>query len=487
MMDNSRLINILRTFSKGEIKEFEKWISSSFFNKGRNYLPFFKELKKFYPRFDNAKMTPEYVFKKMYPGKKFNKQIMWNMNSALLNMAEEFLIYVSLSKNKFIREYRVAEEFLERKLSDYHSKKVNDMEKALEKMGFSHNYFRYKTQLESARIAYHYLEDTQHLLFDHVIKKGEYVILNFLKDISDVIAGIEASANMYNKELETNIPFQFVKDLQLEKIIEYSNKNNFRYGNVLQMYYLSIKMILEFENEEHFFKLRKLFEQNYNQFSQEEKYGWIVELTNYCVQKINTGNREFRKTIFEIDKFKLKEGIVFPKRYMSKTMFLQILGNALAVNEIEWGKDYVEKYLHKLKPSYQKPMQAFSYAYINFRLKNYDKVLENLGKVRFIDVIDKVYVKSLYIRTYFNLDETEILLNQIDSMRHFLNKNKLLGDYFRKTYTKSLNCINRLIIAKEKKDYFEIEKLENTIKSDNTIQLGEWMLEKIAEIKKGAV
>lgn len=467
------------------MKEFEKFISSPFFNKGRNYIPLFNQLKKSYPDFDDEKMTPEFIYSKMYPGKKFNKQIMWNMTSQMLAMAEDYLMYVAIRKNKFLREQQVAEEFLERKLSDYQSKKVREMEAALERAGLGSNFFRNKTQLVNARIANLYMEDTQHLLFEHIVNKGEYVILNFMKDISDVVATIEASSNMYNTELEANLPFQFVKSLQPEKIIEYAYKNNLKYAPVLEMYYLSILSVLEFEKTEYFFKLKKLFEENYLYFSEEEKYGWIIDLTNYCVQKINTGSSEFRKTIFEIDKFTLREGIVFPKRFMSKTLYLQILGNALAVNETEWASGYIETYVPRLKPSYQKPMQALSYACIHTLEKDYEKVLENLGKVKFVDAIDKVYVKSLYIRTYYDLGEFEIFLNQIDSMKHFLNKSKLLGDYFKKTYLKTLNYLTKLLNIREKNDLFEAKFLEKSIKSDKGIQMRDWMLEKIGELRIG--
>ena len=468
------------------MKEFEKFISSPFFNKGRNYVPFFRQLKRFYPGFDNEKMTPEYIYAKMYPGKKFNKQILWNMTSRMLAMAEDFLMHVSLRKNKFVREQQIAEEFLERKLSDYQNKKVSDMEAALEKTGFGSYYFRNEAQLANARIANLYLEDTQHLIYKHLINKGEYVIMNFMKEISDIIAAMEASSNMYSNELETNLPFKFVKGLQLEKVIDYAYSNNFKYAPIFEMYYLSIMIVLEFEKPEYFFKLKKLFEENYNSFAQEEKYEWIIGLTNYCVEKINTGNHEFRKTIFELDKFKLREGIVFPSRFMSKTLYLQILGNALAVKETQWAKEYIEKYIPRLKPSYQKPMQALSYACMNYLVKDYDKVLEYLGKVKFVDAIDKVYVKSIYIRTFYDLGEFEIFLNQIDSMKHFLNKNKMLGDYFKRTYSKTLNYLTKLLQVREKNDYIEAEMLENTIKGEKQIQMSEWMLEKIAEIRKGA-
>ena len=95
------------------------------------------------------------------------------------------------------------------------------------------------------------------------------------------------------------------------------------------------------------------------------------------------------------------------------------------------------------------------------------------GEGKFVDVIDKGYVKSIYIRTFYDLVEFEIFLNQIDSMRHFLNKNKLSGEYFRTTYLKCLNCLNRLFNAREKNDIIEAELLEKTIKGDKQIQIGE--------------
>ncbi len=82
-------------------------------------------------------MKPEYIYAKMYPGKKFNKQILWNVTSQMLAMTEDFLMYVSLRKNKFVREQQLSEEFLERRLSDYQKKKISDMESALEKTGLS--------------------------------------------------------------------------------------------------------------------------------------------------------------------------------------------------------------------------------------------------------------------------------------------------------------------------------------------------------------
>ena len=113
-MKNSKLVNVLRTFSKSEMKEFEKLVSSPFFNRGRNYMPFLNQLKKFCPKYDDDKLTPEYIYSKIYHGKKFNKQIIWNATSSLLKMAEEFLVLKAMHKNKFTAYHLLAEEYHEK-------------------------------------------------------------------------------------------------------------------------------------------------------------------------------------------------------------------------------------------------------------------------------------------------------------------------------------------------------------------------------------
>src|SRR5262245_14354555 len=102
-MKNTKLVNILKTFSKEEMKEFEKFVCSPYHNTGKNCMPLIKQLQKFYPEFESDVLTYENLYKKLYPGKKFNKQVMWNLTSAAEKMADEFIIHERLKKDEFTR------------------------------------------------------------------------------------------------------------------------------------------------------------------------------------------------------------------------------------------------------------------------------------------------------------------------------------------------------------------------------------------------
>jgi hypothetical protein len=485
-LNNSKLVNVLRTLTKSEMKEFEKFISSPYYNRGRNYIPFFSQLKKFHPRFDDEKMTPEYIYAKMHPAKKFNKQIIWNLSSHMLNMAEEFLLLAALKRNRFIKDYQIADEYSERKLPAYFLKKLGEMDKLLDKMGLDDNYFRYKTRLESAMMLYHFHEDTQHLLPEHILKKGEYSVLNFMREISDILGSLRISKSMYNKEFDTNIPLEFTRNIQLKNIVDYANDKKFRYAPVLEMYYLSVMLSLEFDNTDHFFRLKELFEKHYRLYSKEEKFLWSAELSNYSVQKINQGKLEFRQKIIELDKFRLKEGILFTTKYIPKVTFMQIFGNALYANEIEWAEKLIEEYAPLLKPSLQKQVRDLCYAFIQYRLKNYSAVPAMLSKLNLTDALDKIYVKSLYLRIYYELKDINLMLYNLDSARYFFNTNKSVPANLKGNYIKFLSCFTRLIDLRDNYDDFEADKLMKTVTEDKSIALSEWIIEKLDELKKEA-
>ena len=92
-MIGTKFINLIKTFSPEEIKSFEKFIMSPYFNSVKNYVILFEEIKKFYPEFNDSKFTNDYIYKKLFKGKPFNKQVMWNITSGLEKLAVEFLIH----------------------------------------------------------------------------------------------------------------------------------------------------------------------------------------------------------------------------------------------------------------------------------------------------------------------------------------------------------------------------------------------------------
>ncbi|MCI0450363.1 MAG: hypothetical protein L0Y79_11380 [Chlorobi bacterium] len=482
-MNNTKLVDVLKTFTKAEFKEFEKLVASPFFNRGRNYLPFLKELKKFYPKFDDDKLTYEYMHSKIYLGKKFNKQIIWNMNSALYNMAEEFLIQVTLKKNSFTRNNHIEDELYYRKLSNLCSQKLDTMEQNLKSIGLGSNYFLHKIQLEICKMNLLFLEDRQHLVPGHVLKEGESAVIYFLIIMANVINNIYYNILLFNTKFDINIPFEFIKSLNLDIVIDYAKTNKFKYANILELYYCIIMTALKPNEFKYFQKAKELYEKSSHYLESGERGILLGVLCNYSIYRANKGEDYFKKMLFEVNLLMLKESERLQKKEIGKIFYIQAIRNALQINEIDWSKKFIEKYTPYLKNSYQKPMRALAESFIAFKQDDYNKVIENLTKVRFIDTRDKFYVKSLSIMAYYELNEILVLLYNIDSAKQFVIKNPSLGRLTSINFNKFLNALKKLIDIKEKSNLKELKNLYVEIEQEKSMVNYDWLLEKIDEIK----
>ena len=59
-------LDIIKTFSEDEIKKFDLFLSSPYFNSKKSIVRLFKELRKFYPDFDSEDLTEEYLYSKVF-------------------------------------------------------------------------------------------------------------------------------------------------------------------------------------------------------------------------------------------------------------------------------------------------------------------------------------------------------------------------------------------------------------------------------------
>ena len=64
-MHTGKLIQILKTFSPDEVKNFEKFVVYPYFSTGRNVEGLYSILKPYYPEFDSPKLDKKNVFKKL--------------------------------------------------------------------------------------------------------------------------------------------------------------------------------------------------------------------------------------------------------------------------------------------------------------------------------------------------------------------------------------------------------------------------------------
>ena len=132
-MNNSKLIRLLKLIEPEEIKDFTKFLKSPFFNSNKQCLSLYSYLSIHHPSFNSPKLAKEKVFKKLFPGRKYNYNILSNLMSQLTALTEEYLLNLQFQKEGFTKKKMLARALGERKNTyDLFQKKNEALIKAVE-------------------------------------------------------------------------------------------------------------------------------------------------------------------------------------------------------------------------------------------------------------------------------------------------------------------------------------------------------------------
>lgn len=102
-MINKRLFDLIKTFDRKEFSEFEKFVASPYFSRGRNVIPVVRYLKNLHPDYPESKLSPEIMHYTLYPGKKYSEDAIKMQLSALTGLCKDFL-HVSHYMKKNVRQ-----------------------------------------------------------------------------------------------------------------------------------------------------------------------------------------------------------------------------------------------------------------------------------------------------------------------------------------------------------------------------------------------
>jgi hypothetical protein len=483
-MKDSKLIKVLKTFSPEEIKSFEKFITSPYFNSVKNYVQFFKELKKYYPDFDDDNLKNESIYRKLYKGKPFNKQVMWNLTSGFEKMVQEFLVQVSLNRSNRDKFLLILQELEKRDLDKHYLKEMEAIGKLLKKSEIDVTQFYYLWRIEESKITYwHKVKGLQNAFADNMFKASELLMLDFLSKSFRQMANLIFYKSRYNIEEQNSIFPEFIKYTNFEKITEQCRKSNSENAGLIEFYCNIIMCVIDNEKNENFFKVKEFFLAKQQFFEIREKRNILSVLTNYCLDKARHGEVYYRGILFELNEFGLEQGIAtYENGRINKTLYTQIVINGLTLSKTEWVIRFIKEYTPRLVKEHQKSMKALAEGFVDFKLNKFDKVMENLNKVDFIDYRDKIHVKILAARTYYELGEFNLLLSHIDSSKHFLKNCENLSPFYKENYSKFYSYLYKLALMKEKSNKVDLNLLINNISNEKTVGHKNWLLVKAKEL-----
>ncbi len=471
---SGNLIQLLKAFSKEEMKEFGKFVSSPFHNNRKEVILFFEEIKTFYPDFNQHNFSKEYIFSLLYPGKIYQDDVIRRLSSNLFKLAEEFAAYKIYKSDRFDFEKNLLEFYASKNIDKFFWKQYKDVENYLEQQSLRDTeYYRRLTDINEIELKY-ILKD------DPTYKKSSYE-----KEINNLWNyGLAAMLRLYGfAEYET---YFFNKKYELkfaDELLTMAEESNFMNSSTVEIYYLILKLYRPDKSDEIFIKLKKLIEEKFNEFSKGECFSFYVHLINYCNINKLANDKEYIRIKFEIAKEMVERDLIVQNGVIDPGWFRGIFSMAFNAGEIQFAEDFIEK--HKSLVSGKDSENVVKHVYANLAIykKEYDSALEYLSTSSYQHLNDKWAVKQMYLTIYYETNNFEQFLYIADSMKHLIKDE---GSWNENLIIPIRNFINYLIklfkIKLGEKD-IRLDEIKKEIIESKIISR-KWLLEKIAELEK---
>ncbi len=448
-MEHSKLIELLKTFSSKELREFHEFAQSPFFNKNVELVRFYEHLRSLAPTFPPAKVEREAVFAVLYPQKPYDEKQLNYLNNFLLKLAEQFVAYGRFRQNELLERYQLMESYTQRNLDKHYQFVYGQTTKLLEEWP-SRNLEFYQLQYLHADISNrHFLKQQIRRFDDRLQLAADYLDQYYLA------AKLKYSCEMLDRKMSIAAEYEVRFADVVSQLVE---ANPQLQTPPIAVYHTLLNMLLDMGNAGHFNKLVALTERYKGSFPMEELKDLYSYAINYCIRRVNQGAPEFLDELFQQYLKSLEAGTLMDGGFLSPWAYKNLIGVGLRLKKFDWTEDFIRQYNDKLVPEARANALHYNLAELYYYKQDHDAALSHLNKVEFSDIYYNLDTKKMMLKIYFELDEIDALLSLLASFKMFLKRTKLISAANKVAYQNFVQALT-LLARKERRVVPALEKL----------------------------
>ena len=479
-MLKSNLIEAMKTLSPKEMKEFGEFVSSPFFNKNKNVIRLFEIIKKYYPELESEKLSKENVYGKLFPGEAYKDSSIRLLMFYLYELVEKFLAYIKYTKSEVDYKINLLNEFNDRNLLKDFDKMYDEVKEQidssitrdekfyLDNFNLAGIYFNYLTKVHSEKY-------DKYMTKDNIETQFHYLTYNYLITVLKSYAAVLNTQHLLKSEFKIEL---------FENVLKNFDPALFAEAPLVGIYYQVIMMILKPEDEKHYYDLKKLVLENEEIIGLSTLSDLFINLENYGTRRVRGGDNDFMKENYDIYKLELEKGVYKSGGYMSTAFYRSIVSVGCRLKDFDWLMDFINRYKDEIKPELQDSIYNFCRATIEMELRNFERSLEYLSKVKTDEVYLKMDVRMLQCRIYYELNWDDSLNSLLDAFRRTLANNKLLPEFRKVLFANFLKFLGKLNNIRHKADELDLEILRKNVVTEDSFMNKVWILEKIDELEK---
>jgi len=477
-MEKSKLISVLKSLDKKELKRFEEFINSPYYNKNKNIKTLLEHLMKYYPEFENKDLSGENVFRIIFPKENYDYHKLSNLTSDLYQLSTGFLKVSSLEKDETGNNITLLEKLYEKKLVTVYNQMEKQTRSKLDKSVIkTEDYYFLRHRLNR--------QNTSH----NLLKKNNLDYKAIQTELDGFLSySLIGLMRLYSKVLHNKNHGEVEYSMDMFEVVrEYTKTQDFR-NDHLHMIYKNIISLELSKEETDYKKLLNLKDKFKDKISDEDMHNILIFLNSFVAYRLNKfGDESYYKDRFKILSELVSRNFITPAR-IAFTDFTYIFSSACTVGEFEWAEQFKIDFQNGISPAVEKQNAViFCTAYLNYIKEEYSQALENFSKTGFSIFFMKVTVKSLMIRIFYETSMYEQFLSAVDSFRHYLKREKLILEEQKKAHYDFLVYTSALFkmkidkhVQKTSSDFLQLKK-EISGMDNSAFGVKSWLLKKAGE------
>jgi len=475
-MNRTALISLLSSFSRKEIKEFEKFLDSPYFNNNKSAVSLFAHIKSYHPEYHSELLTKQNIYSKVFPNEPYNDVKFRKLISDLNKLAEKFVAVERLcsDENHIYNAYMNYKK--ERNFFGNSDSALRNWNIQLEKLS---------TEKDDQYYFFRYCFNSLNSYFDS-FKPGPNVLLNSIElislvnyfslkrmqlhciaEINKVVFGGTADPTLLNELLILESTGYFADEPLIRiycNIARLFERNVDESGELLEFIH---KEITEFENK----------------ISRQERIFlyWVVSQYFVIVSKKYV-KPEYGKLKWHYLRKQVELQIEEEEKF-SWPVYLSIVNNGLAQNEIEWTGKFINECSHLINFEYKDVLVSWAKARLLYAQGKFKESLKELLIINYPLGDMKYNIDALTVMNYYELGLYNEISYCLQSFKKYLKKLSLARDkdVHKATGLGFIKAVNLLVKLQYSAKAEEKVEVINRIKSitETRILNRSWVVEKL--------
>lgn len=212
-------------------------------------------------------------------------------------------------------------------------------------------------------------------------------------------------------------------------------------------------------------------------FPPSEQSDLLKLVLNFAIRRLNQNtSRENVMAAFQLYDLGLREELLLESGHLTNFTFNNFIGTALRLGNTEAAQYCIDHYAQFLRPDSAEEVMALNQARLAYARGEWQEAIFLLQQADYRDSVHLINARNILMRCYYELGETEPLLDLIRATRILIRRRKL--GYHQQIVLNNLKFMKKLVKLPPNNKQMR-QALQKEIAETKLLSEREWLLEKL--------